>query len=247
VGVSVRGAVPAAREAADVVLGEKDLAALDTAVTEGRRTAGNIATYLRVTVSANLGNVLSMIAASLLLPFLPMLPMQVLVQNLCFDVAQLTLAFDQPDAAERRRPHRLDAVALARFACWLGLVNSLADVGTFAVLWQLTAAGHAPHAAAVLRTGWLAENLLTQGLAIHLLRTGRAPWGSGRAARGVLLATVVLGVVGVALPYLPGGRALGLHPLPMSYWPLLVGVLTGFAVLTRLSVIGYRRLRLPWP
>jgi Mg2+-importing ATPase len=247
VGVSVRDAVPAAREAADVVLGAKDLGALDAAVAEGRRTAANIAGYLRITVSANLGNVLSMIVASLLLPYLPMLPAQVLVQNLCFDLTQLTLAFDRVDGDSLTAPRRLDAWTLVRFAGWLCLANALADVGTFTVLWQLTGGGHGARDAAMLRTGWLAENLLTQALAIHLLRGGAPDRWRRPAARVVLLASGALAVAAVLLPFLPGAALLGLRPPPAAFWVWLLAVLVGFAVLTRAMVAGWRRLRLPWP
>uniref|UniRef100_UPI000CD53272 magnesium-translocating P-type ATPase n=1 Tax=Streptomyces sp. SM13 TaxID=1983803 RepID=UPI000CD53272 len=134
VGICPRNAVDVAREAADVVLAEKDLTAIDRAVLAGRRSSGNIATYLRITLSSNLGNVIAMLTAGLMLPFLPMLPAQVLVQNLCFDAAQLAFAFDRPAASVLRRPTALRPRDFLRFITGFGLLNAAADLATFGVL-----------------------------------------------------------------------------------------------------------------
>src|SRR5262249_41648447 len=163
-GIAPRDAVAVARESADVVLAYKDLTAIDHAVAAGRRSSGNIATYLRVTLSSNLGNVVAMLAAGLLLPFLPMLPAQVLAQNLCFDAAQLAFAHDRPPARELRRPTVLRPRDFLRFITGFGLVNAVADLATFGVL-ALTL--HGPDALddrTVFHSAWFTENLLTQAL-----------------------------------------------------------------------------------
>jgi Mg2+-importing ATPase len=230
VGITVAGAVAAARECADVILLRKDLAAVGHAVTEGRRTFVNIAKYLRITVSSNVGNVLSMMLASAVLPFLPMLPLQVLVQNLCSDAAQLALAFDTVDDAALRRPRSFDVRGLIRFAGFLGPVNTLADLATFVILWRLIGApvGHAGQM--MFRAGWFAENLVTQAAAVHLLRTGGWPSLRRLAARPVLLATGGLALAGLCLPLTPIGGALRFAWLPGEYFVLLFVVVIGYCL-----------------
>ena len=232
VGISVAGAMAVARECAEVILLRKDLTMLGQAVTEGRRSIGNVVKYLKITISANFGNVLSMLAASAVLPFLPMLPLQVLAQNLCFDVSQLSLAFDTVDEPSLRRPRTFDRRDLARFVIWLGPVNTLADLVTFVFLWRIMGAHASAAGQALFRTGWLAENLLTQAVAVHLLRSRSLPSPRRHAARPVLLATLGLALVGLCLPLTPPGRALGLQALPAIYFPLLAAVLAGYGALT---------------
>nr|WP_203731806.1 magnesium-translocating P-type ATPase [Streptomyces sp. SID12501] len=220
VGIAPRAAVDVARESADVVLGEKDLAAVAHAVTAGRHSSGNIATYLRVTLSSNLGNVVAMLAAGLLLPFLPMLPAQVLAQNLCFDTAQLAYAYDRPAPGALARPTVLRPRDLLRFLGGFGALNAVADLATFAVL---ALALHGPDALddrAVFHSAWFTENLLTQAVVMLLLRGGggRVTGAVGRAAAG-------LAAVGLLLPLSPLGPLLGLTGLPGPYYALVAAVL----------------------
>jgi P-type Mg2+ transporter len=232
VGISVAGAVAAAREHADVILLRQDLGAVGQAVRQGRRAFGNMAKYLKITVSANLGNVLSMLVASAALPFLPMLPIQVLVQNLCFDGCQLALAFDTVDDPEVARPRSFDARDLTRFALFIGPVNMVADLATFAVLWWIIGRHASPAGAALLRTGWLTENLLTQAAAVHLLRSRHRPSARHHAARPVLLATAALAAVALALPYTPLAGALGLRALPLAFFPPLAVIVACYCLAT---------------
>ena len=236
VGISVACATAVARECADVILLRKDLTMLGQAVIEGRRSFGNVIKYLKITISSNFGNVLSMLAASAALPFLPMLPLQVLAQNLCFDVSQLSLAFDEVDEPPLRAPRTFDRRDLAGFIICLGPVNAAADLVMFAFLWWIMR-GHTGAAdQALFRTGWFTENLLSQAVAVHLLRSRWLPSRRHHAARPVLVATLALAVVGLGLPLTPAGAALGLHPLPLIYFPLLSAVLAGYA----LAVVGAR-------
>ncbi|MFF2963188.1 magnesium-translocating P-type ATPase [Streptomyces sp. NPDC057963] len=228
VGICPRNAVDVARETADVVLAEKDLAAIDHAVTAGRHCSGNIATYLRITLSSNLGNVIAMLAAGLMLPFLPMLPAQVLVQNLCFDVAQLAFAFDRPAPAVLRRPTVLRPRDFLRFITGFGLLNATADLATFAVL------AYALHGSATsvgqeaFHSGWFTENLLTQALVMLLLRTGRRT-AEDRSGGPLRAAASGLAVVGLLLPLTPLGPLLGMIALPPLYYLLLATVLALYA------------------
>jgi P-type Mg2+ transporter len=246
VGISVAGATAVARECADVILLRKDLTMLAQAITEGRRSFANVIKYLKITISSNFGNVLSMLAASAVLPFLPMLPLQVLAQNLCFDVSQLSLAFDAVDEPSLRRPRTFDRRDLARFVICLGPVNTLADLVTFAILWRIMG-GHASAAGqALFRTGWFAENLLTQAVAVHLLRSRRLPSARRHAAWPVLLATLALALVGLFLPLTPVGAALRLQALPAVFYPLLAAVIVGFALAIVAARACYLRLNTRW-
>ena len=212
-----------------MVLAGKDLAAIGHAVAVGRRSSGNIATYLRVSLSSNLGNVIAMLAAGLLLPFLPMLPAQVLVQNLCFDAAQLAFAHDRPHPAVLRRPTVLRARELLRFVTGFGALNAVADLATFGVLALALHGSGALGDAAMFHSGWFTENLVTQALVMLLLRAGRST-ARGRTPGPVGWAAVALAAVGVALPLSPLGPLLGLTALPALYYVLLVAVLALYAV-----------------
>ncbi|MDI2128376.1 magnesium-translocating P-type ATPase [Yinghuangia seranimata] len=217
-----RGAVDVAREASDVVLADKDLTAISRTVAEGRRSSANIACYLRITISSNLGNVIAMLAAGVILPFLPMLPVQVLVQNLAFDIAQLSLAFDRPRDADLKRPLTLRSGRFLRFVTVFGALNAAADLATFGVLHWSTDSETAFHA------GWFTENLLTQAVVIVLLRSGtRAAHGS--VPRAVQAALCGLAAVGLAVPVSPLAPALGMSPLPPVYYGLLGLVLAAYA------------------
>ncbi|MFG2600192.1 magnesium-translocating P-type ATPase [Streptomyces sp. NPDC048462] len=227
VGICPRNAVDVARETADVVLAEKDLGAIDHAITAGRRSSGNIATYLRITLSSNLGNVIAMLAAGLLLPFLPMLPAQVLVQNLCFDAAQLAFAFDRPASSVLRRPTVLRPRDFLRFITRFGLLNAAADLATFAVL-ALALHDSRTDDQAAFHSGWFTENLLTQALVMLLLRTGRRA-AEGRTGGPLRAAAASLAVVGVLLPLTPLGPTLGMSALPPLYYLLLASVLALYA------------------
>ncbi|MFD4650626.1 magnesium-translocating P-type ATPase [Streptomyces sp. NPDC058441] len=232
VGICPRDAVAAARDAADIVLAQpadrpgKDLTAIGHAITAGRHSSGNIATYLRVTLSSNLGNVIAMLSAGLLLPFLPMLPAQVLAQNLCFDAAQLSFAFDRPAAAALRRPTTLRPRDFLRFITGFGVLNAAADLATFGVLALALRSTAGPADEAAFHSGWFTENLLTQALVMLLLRTGRAP----RTPGPVRWAVASLAVVGVVLPLTPAAHPLGMTPLPPVYYALLAAVLALYAV-----------------
>lgn len=176
VGICPRDAVDVTREAADVVLAAKDLTAIDHTITAGRHSTGTIATYLRIALSSNLGNVIAMLVAGLLLPFLPMLPAQVLLQNLCFDAAQLALAYDQPGPDALRHPSPLRTHDFLRFITAFGLLNAAADLATFAALALIVPASAHISGQAAFHSGWFTENLITQALVMVLLRSGtRAP------------------------------------------------------------------------
>ncbi|MFJ8789082.1 magnesium-translocating P-type ATPase [Streptomyces sp. NPDC102462] len=228
VGIAPRDAADVTRESADVVLAEKDLTAIGHAIDAGRHSGGNVAGYLRITLSSNLGNVIAMLAAGLLMPFLPMLPAQVLVQNLCFDTVQLAFAYDRPHPSVLRRPTVLSPREVLRFITGFGLLNAFADLATFAVL---ALSLHGPGTGddeAIFHSGWFTENLLTQALVMVLLRTGRRLVAE-RALGPVGWAATGLAAIGIALPPSPLGPPLGLTTLPGAYYLLLGVVLALYA------------------
>ncbi|MEU5306289.1 magnesium-translocating P-type ATPase [Streptomyces noursei] len=240
VGICPRGAVPVAREGADVVLAEKDLTAIERAITAGRHASGNIAAYLRITLSSNLGNVIAMLAAGLLLPFLPMLPAQVLVQNLCFDAAQLSLAFDRPTVGAARRPAVLRPRVFLRFITGFGLINAMADLATFGVLAFVAHATPGTDSPTMFHAGWFTENLLTQGMVMLLLRTGRRA-AEGRVVGPVHLAVTGLAVVGLLLPVSPVAPLLAMSAPPPLYYLLLSAVLTLYGAALAFARMRYAR------
>lgn len=230
VGLAPRDAAGVTRDDADLVLAGKDLTAIGHAVAAGRHAGGNIASYLRITLSSNLGNVIAMLSAGLLLPFLPMLPAQVLVQNLCFDAAQLAFAYDRPTPSALRRPNVLDPRALLRFIVGFGALNAVADLATFGVLaFALRGPGDDE---ALFHSGWFTENLLTQAVVMVLLSRGVRGWLGVRDGRPgpVTWSAAALAATGLLLPVSPLGTALGLSALPGVYYGLLAAVLALYAV-----------------
>ena len=212
-----------------------------TAIAAGRHSSGNIATYLRITLSSNLGNVIAMLAAGLLLPFLPMLPAQVLVQNLCFDAAQLAFAYDRPHPSVLRRPTVLRPRDLLRFITGFGALNAVADLATFGVLALALHGSDGLDDAAVFHSGWFTENLLTQapGDAAAARRDAGAAHGRGPGPIG--WAAAALAAVGLLLPVSPLGSLLGFTPLPPLYYLLLAAVLALYTI-GLLAVRGCSRL-----
>ncbi|MGJ5892007.1 magnesium-translocating P-type ATPase [Streptomyces niveiscabiei] len=233
VGIAPRTACAVARESADVVLGEKELTAVGHAVTAGRYSSGNIASYLRVTLSSNLGNVLAMLSAGLLLPFLPMLPAQVLVQNLCFDAAQLAFAYDRPSASALRRPTVLRPRSFLALITGFGALNAVADLTTFGILAYGLRGPDEVDDEAFFHSAWFTENLLTQALVMVLLRAGRHAVRGGRRPGPVGWAATVLIGVGLLLPPSPLGGALGMTGLPLPYYLMLGAVLLLYALALR--------------
>ncbi len=240
VGIAPRDAAGVTRESADLVLAGKDLTAIGHAVAAGRHAGGNIATYLRITLSSNLGNVIAMLSAGLLLPFLPMLPAQVLVQNLCFDAAQLAFAHDRPTRAALRRPSVLDPRELLRFIVGFGALNAVADLATFGVLaFALRGPGDDE---SLFHSGWFTENLLTQAVVMVLLSLG-SPGRAGRRPGPVTWSAAALAAIGLLLPASPPGAALGLSALPGVYYGLLAAVLALYAVGLLAARTRYERRR----
>jgi Mg2+-importing ATPase len=212
VGIAAPHAVDVAREAADIILTERGLGVLHGGILAGRRASGNVMKYLLMGTSSNFGNMLSMAAASLLLPFLPMLPTQILLNNLLYDVSQLTIPTDEVDESWLREPHRSDISLVRRFMLFIGPISSVFDFLTFFVLLRFF---HADRA--LFQTGWFVESLCTQTLVLFVIRTKERPWRS-RPSRALTASVLSVVVLGATLPATPLARLLGFVPLPASYF-----------------------------
>jgi Mg2+-importing ATPase len=240
VGISVDTAVDIAKESADIILLEKSLLVLEEGVIEGRQVFGNILKYIKMTASSNFGNMFSMIGASALLPFLPMLPVQVLLNNLLYDFSQTSVASDEVDAEYLAQPRQWDLKAITRFMLCVGPISSIFDYATFALLWFVLGA-NAPDHQQLFQTGWFVESLLSQTLVVHVIRTGRIPFLQSTASLPLIVTGVVICLVGVLLPFLPFGAWFGFVPLPAPYWLALPLILVAYLGLTQ--VVKARLIR----
>jgi P-type Mg2+ transporter len=240
VGISVDTAVDIAKESADIILLEKSLLVLEEAVIEGRKTFANIIKYIKMTASSNFGNVFSVLIASIFLPFLPMLPIQMLTQNLLYDISQVSIPWDDVDKDYLKHPRKWDAGGIARFMLFVGPISSIFDVVTFYLMWNVFGA-NSIGMQSLFQSGWFVVGLLTQTLIVHMIRTQHIPFIQSRAATPVILLTASIMAFGIYLPFSSLGAHLGLVPLPLSYFPYLVGILLSYCVLTQLVKTFYIR------
>ncbi len=245
VGISVDTATDIARESADIILLEKNLLVLGEGVIKGRGVYGNIIKYIKMTTSSNFGNVFSMLIASAFLPFLPMLPLQILIQNLLYDFSQLTIPWDQMDKEFLRKPRTWDPKGIARFMVAIGPISSVFDVTTFALLWYFYEANSATEHA-FFQSGWFVEGLLSQTLIVHMIRTKKIPFIQSVATMPVVLMTVLIMCLGLYLPFSLLGPAIGLVPLPASYFGFLLITLLSYCVLTQLVKVWYIKKFKAW-
>jgi Mg2+-importing ATPase len=215
VGISVSAAVDVAREAADIILMEPGLHILHNGILEGRRAFGNVTKYLLMGTSSNFGNMFSMAGASLVLPFLPMLPTQILLNNFLYDLAQVTIPSDNVDAEYLSRPQRWSMKFIRNFMVLIGPISSVYDFLTFYVLLQLFRATQP-----LFHTGWFVESLATQTLVLFVIRTRRRPWLS-RPTGALTLTALAVVLCGLLLPYSPLAPSLGFTPLPGKYFAFL--------------------------
>ena len=240
VGISVDTATDIAKESADIILLEKNLMVLEEGVLEGRITFGNIMKYIKMTASSNFGNVLSMLIASAFLPFLPMLPLQVLVLNLLYDISQLSIPFDRMDEDYLRKPRKWDAGDIGRFMVWVGPASSVFDMTTFLLLWYVFGANSAAHQS-LFQSGWFIESLLTQTLVVHMIRTRKIPFLQSSAAAPVLGLTTAIIVIGMLLPYTAIGTHIGMTEMPGAYFGWLAITVLAYCALTQLVKVVYIR------
>lgn len=245
IGISVDSAVDIAKESADIILLEKDLMVLEDGVLEGRKTFGNINKYIKMTASSNFGNMFSVMFASAFLPFLPMMPIHLLIQNLLYDISQTTIPFDRMDPEFLRKPRRWDASDLKRFMIYIGPISSIFDIVTYLVMWHVFGC-NSPEHQPLFQSGWFIEGLLSQTLIVHMIRTRKIPFIQSRATWPVIGMTTLVMVIGIVIPFTSFGASIGLQALPLSYFPWLVGILLSYCVLTQLVKNWYVRRFSSW-
>lgn len=240
VGISVDTGTDIAKESADIILLEKNLMVLEEGVIKGRETFGNIIKYLNMTASSNFGNVFSVLVASAFIPFLPMMAIHLLIQNLMYDFSQLSLPWDKMDKEFLRKPRKWDSKNIGRFMLWIGPTSSIFDITTYALMWYVFAANSAEHQA-LFQSGWFIEGLLSQTLVVHMLRTQKIPFIQSKAALPVLLTTGLVMALGIYIPFSPLGALVGLQPLPWEYFPWLVATLISYCAVAQMMKRFYIR------
>ena len=234
IGISVDGAADVARQASDLILLEHDLGVLHEAILHGRRTVRNVAKYVLMGSSSNFGNMVSMAGAALVLPFLPMLPIQVLLNNLLYDISQIAIPFDTVDKEDIAHPVRWDIGMIERFMLVFGPLSSIFDFLTFfALMWYFGGEEHLFH------TGWFVESLATQILVIFAIRTARPAF---RSLPHPALAMAALGVLAlaIALPFTPLAHWLGFVPLPPMFFVFLTGATVIYLALVEAAKYAFR-------
>ncbi|MDR1092731.1 MAG: magnesium-translocating P-type ATPase [Clostridiales bacterium] len=283
IAISVDTAVDIAKEAADAILLEKDLMVLEAGILEGRRTFGNIIKYIKMTASSNFGNMFSVLAASIFLPFLPMMAIHILILNMIYDVSCITIPWDNVDADYLKVPRKWDASKIGRFMIWIGPTSSLFDITTYLLMFfwicpvmsggqgffgillpsdilkdgnVIAAAGmtvadalkqshvnidvlikNIPDVAkfvSVFQTGWFVESLITQTLVVHMIRTQKVPFIQSRAARPVLISTVLAAAAGIAIPFTFLGQIFGMAALSWEFFGILAATVVGYVLLVTL-------------
>ena len=239
VGISVDTAVDIAKESADLILLEKSLMVLEEGVLDGRKVFANILKYIRMGASSNFGNMFSVLGASIFVPFLPMLPIQILANNLLYDIGQTAIPTDEVDPEQVEKPRPWEMKSLTRFIIFIGPCSSIFDYTTYFMMlyvfgcWNVATPAAAAHSARLFQTGWFVESLLTQTLIIHVIRTKKVPFLQSRASWTLIAMSVAIMAVGVALPFTALGTYLGFVPLPSLYWPLVALTLLCYMLLTQ--------------
>lgn len=253
VGISVDNAVDIAKESADMILLEKSLMVLEEGVLEGRKVFVNILKYIRMGASSNFGNMFSVLGASAWFPFVPMLPIQVLTNNLLYDFSQVPIPTDNVGPTQIAKPRPWNMGEIGKFIFFIGPISSIFDYTTYAMMWFIFKCNHlglaAPaylasrfppttdpnntYAAALFHTGWFVESLMTQTLIVHIIRTNLLPFVQSRASWQLTLTTMLIMAVGAYLPFSPLGSFLGFVPLPPLYWLLLIATLLCYVGLTQ--------------
>ena len=230
VGISVNSAVDIAKESSDIILLENSLLILEQGVLEGRRVFGNIIKYIKMAASSNFGNMFSVVGASAFLPFLPMLPIQVLTNNLLYDFSQTTIPTDEVDAEWLTKPRKWTIGEIQRFILFIGPISSIFDYLTFFIMLYVFNSWNNP---ALFHTGWFVESLFTQTLIIHVIRTNKIPFLQSRASWPLIITSLIIVTVGAWLTVSPLADTLGFVALPPQYWVLLAIMLVAYVILTQ--------------
>lgn len=231
VGISVDSAVDIAKGSSDIILLDNNLLVLEQGVMEGRRVFGNIIKYIKMAASSNFGNMFSVVGASAFLPFLPMLPIQLLTNNLLYDFSQITIPADNVDADWMKKPRQWKISGIQRFILFIGPISSIFDYLTFFMMLYVFNAGNSP---ALFHTGWFIESIFTQTLIIHVIRTNKIPFIQSRASWPLIVSSIAIVSAASWLTISPLAQTLGFVPLPPLYWLLLAIIMIGYIFLTQL-------------
>jgi Mg2+-importing ATPase len=244
VGISVDTGVDVAKEAADIVLLEKSLLVLEDGILEGRKVFANIVKYIRMGASSNFGNMFSVLGASYLFPFLPMKPIQILLNNLLYDFSQTGIPTDNVDKEIIQKPLKWKIDNIKKFMIFIGPLSSIFDYATFALMWfffgvsqylNLSISGIEKDSLEKLfQTGWFVESLLTQTLIVHIIRTRKIPFFGSHASLPMTLTTLLILSIGIWLPYSPFASIFGLVPLPAIFWLWIFGFLVSYGIITHI-------------
>ena len=220
VGISVDTAVDIAKESADIILLEKDLHVLLDGVKEGRHTYANLMKYIKLAASFNLGEVMSVIIASVLLPFLPETPIQLLVEGLLYDFGQLTLPLDNVDEEYLNKPKQFNVKSLKNFMLFMGPLSSCFDLIVFVLMWYTFNIREA----AVFQTIWFTYSVVSNLLGMHIIRTAKIPFKQSHASTPVYISSILLSIIAMVIPFTFIGNAIGLAPLNIKYYSIIIGV-----------------------
>lgn len=232
VGISVDNAVDVAKESADIILMEKNLMVIKDGLIEGRKVFGNIIKYIRMSASSNFGNMFSVLGASAFLPFLPMAPVQIMFNNLMYDLSQTAVATDNMDDEYIARPRKWELESVARYIFTIGPISSIFDYLTFALMWFVFKCTTPEHAS-LFQTAWFVESLLSQTLIVHVIRTGKIPFMQSMPSKPLLVTTLAISAFGAYLPYSGFASKLQMVPLPADYWLYLSSILLVYLCLTQ--------------
>ena len=198
-----------------------------------------------MTASSNFGNMFSVLAASAFLPFLPMMPIHLIVKNLLYDLSQTTIPFDRMDEDYLRKPRKWEASDISRFMVWIGPISSIFDIATYLLMWYVFGCISVEHQS-LFQSGWFIEGLLSQTLIVHMIRTRKIPFIQSRASWPVMGLTFLIMIVGICVPFTSFGASIGFVPLPLRYFPWLVAILLSYCILTQIIKTGYIRIFKKW-
>lgn len=220
VGVSVDTAVDITKETADIILLRKNLNVLTDGVIEGRKTFSNLLKYIKIAVSSNFGEVISVMIASLLLPFFPLTPIQLLVQSLLYDLGQLSLPYDNVDKEYIQKPRKWDMKSIKKFMYYMGPTSSIFDLVVFALLWF----AFGIRTAALFQTTWFCYGIVSTMMGLHVIRSSKRPFLETHASIAVYATTILISIVTLLIPFTPLGSIIGLVPIPLIYIVVILGV-----------------------
>ncbi|MDF2865593.1 MAG: mgtA [Clostridia bacterium] len=231
VSISVDSGVEIAKESADIILLEKSLMVLKDGLVEGRKVFSNIMKYLKMGTSSNVGNMISVLFASIFLPFLPMLPIHILLQNLLYDLSQIGIPFDNVDKDYLKVPRKWETKDISKFIWWFAPVSTFFDLVMFGVLWYVIGANTVSNQA-LFQSGWFILGLLSQTVIVHVIRTGKIPFIQSRPSFVLLFSTLIITIIGLIIPYTEFGSFVGLVPLPGIYLGCLLIIMISYVLIT---------------